>query len=559
MPCKSGNIWFKILNNLIRPAFFPWAALLGIALSTALSGHSAWAVMNISGYYYNSVQETNIPAPPFGVTTFTGYWAITPFNPSTSIFDSSDSSMQQPINLSNNAGNDTNALDTVLFTMVADKAMTPGTPIDVMVFTSQQLGGFPVPIAFYNNGSGMVPCNGEFCDPNLWSTGHGEFGGSYYYGVPYIQNANIEIGIFVGDLCNSWNRAASTLIPTCTNILNNTALQADTALSIPLTVQLVSIPPGAGWENPPGNFTNLSPSITNLGNPPVQLAANHVATLTLNMQNAGPTAIQCPLTGAQQDGEYIPGDTQIQLNTGVFTMTPPQIQTGGGIAAPAAAMVIVASGPTATLNDVGPSVSGATGPTASEILNRVQITGGDTTVGPGVFQNTQGPSDPNYYNLNFFVRDNAGFLTPGNAGCQLSNVQTSAIQGFLGKSSCFIATAAFRSIESAPVAMLRGFRDRILLHHLWGRGFVHWYYSWSPPAAEWLMLHPAFRYPVLLALVPLEVVAWLWLHPLWILLIGFPGFIGLLGLLGQVGIRDRGSFGGGLTLWRSRADRERMR
>ena len=48
--------------------------------------------------------------------------------------------------------------------------------------------------------------------------------------------------------------------------------------------------------------------------------------------------------------------------------------------------------------------------------------------------------------------------------------------------------------------------------------FVRWYYHWSPDAAEWLMRHPLFRFPILLALIPFEVVAWLFLHPEWMAL-----------------------------------------
>jgi hypothetical protein len=47
-----------------------------------------------------------------------------------------------------------------------------------------------------------------------------------------------------------------------------------------------------------------------------------------------------------------------------------------------------------------------------------------------------------------------------------------------------------------------------------GRSFVHWYYAWSPNAAEWLIDHPVFRFPVLLALIPLQALAWLVLHPI---------------------------------------------
>jgi hypothetical protein len=72
--------------------------------------------------------------------------------------------------------------------------------------------------------------------------------------------------------------------------------------------------------------------------------------------------------------------------------------------------------------------------------------------------------------------------------------------------------------------MLRQFRDQVLLHFGLGQAFVHWYYRWSPPAADWLIDHPAFRYPVLVALKPVEAIAWLCLHPVIALL-----YLALLG------------------------------
>jgi hypothetical protein len=119
------------------------------------------------------------------------------------------------------------------------------------------------------------------------------------------------------------------------------------------------------------------------------------------------------------------------------------------------------------------------------------------------------------YQVSFIGQDRAGLYIAPSAvsSCLLYPVESASIQGFLAKSNCFIATAAFRSIDAAPVALLREFRDSVLLPTSLGRNFVHWYYGWSPPAAEWLMEHPVFRLPVLLFLAPLEIFAWLCLHP----------------------------------------------
>lgn len=561
MPCRLRNAWFRILDKFFRIEFFriesfrrvlSSGAALGLAsgLALALCGRPAWALMELGGIQLNSVQESNFPPVTLGLTSFTGYWAIaqSSLNPNAALFDTADSTLLPPVDLTKNEGNDSNPMNSVLFAVSADKAITPGTAIDVMVFASTTSEGqVPVPIAYFNNGSGLVSCN-DYCDRGLYTAYSGQSTQFYYYGVPYVPNSSIQIGFYMYDLCAAWQKLqlSGGTISMCTNIVNNTPqLPANFGASFNLTVQLITVPTNAQWyptSGSPTNFSNMNPfpSLTNLGNPAVTPAPSHLATLTVNFQNASPTSISCPTTTAQQTQAqiYTPGDTSISLNTGVFTMNPASLSTGQP--APAGAVVIVGSGPSATQNAPGPAVSATTPPTASEVLSRVQATGGPSTVGPGVFQNTQGPSDPNYYNLNFYMRDYAGYLTPGNSQCQLSNIQTSAIEGFLTKSSCFIATAAFRSIESPPVAMLRNFRDMILLHRAWGKSFVHWYYAWSPPAAEWLMLHPMFRYPVLLALIPLEIVAWLCLHP-W-----------LIPLLGLAGL---GALGGGMAVLRRLAAR----
>jgi hypothetical protein len=81
-----------------------------------------------------------------------------------------------------------------------------------------------------------------------------------------------------------------------------------------------------------------------------------------------------------------------------------------------------------------------------------------------------------------------------------------------GQGGCFIATAAFGSYESGWVQVLREFRDEVLLDHTWGTRFVQWYYAHSPGAANWIAQHPIARAVVRLALLPVIIVAWFWLH-----------------------------------------------
>ena len=58
---------------------------------------------------------------------------------------------------------------------------------------------------------------------------------------------------------------------------------------------------------------------------------------------------------------------------------------------------------------------------------------------------------------------------------------------------CFIATAAWGSTQEPHVAMLRQFRDNILLTNAPGRAFVDTYYKLSPPLAYFIGQHPLAR------------------------------------------------------------------
>ncbi|MBI5197683.1 MAG: hypothetical protein HZA19_03650 [Nitrospirae bacterium] len=68
--------------------------------------------------------------------------------------------------------------------------------------------------------------------------------------------------------------------------------------------------------------------------------------------------------------------------------------------------------------------------------------------------------------------------------------------------ACFIATAAYGSPWEPHVTLLRQFRDRFLLPHPLGNKFVDIYYRYSPPAADFLNQHPAFKPLVRMILVP---------------------------------------------------------
>ena len=70
------------------------------------------------------------------------------------------------------------------------------------------------------------------------------------------------------------------------------------------------------------------------------------------------------------------------------------------------------------------------------------------------------------------------------------------------KGRCFIATAAYGTPRAAEVQILREFRDGYLLTNPVGQAFVDFYYSVSPPIAEFITQHPGLKPIVRAGLVP---------------------------------------------------------
>jgi len=88
---------------------------------------------------------------------------------------------------------------------------------------------------------------------------------------------------------------------------------------------------------------------------------------------------------------------------------------------------------------------------------------------------------------------------------------------------CFIATAAWGSTQEPHVALLRRFRDEILMPTAFGRAFVETYYSVSPPLAHFIGQYPAARAVARTMLWPVYGFAYLSLHA--------PVVLGILGAL----------------------------
>ena len=115
-------------------------------------------------------------------------------------------------------------------------------------------------------------------------------------------------------------------------------------------------------------------------------------------------------------------------------------------------------------------------------------------------------------------------------GLDAHNV-TVTIAGNESGSSCFIATAAYGSPLAPYVKILSKFRDRFLLTNGMGRHFVHFYYTHSPPMANFIKKHDGLRAIVRLILIPLVGISWLALKAGFITVIASFFFFGI-GLIG---------------------------
>jgi hypothetical protein len=78
-----------------------------------------------------------------------------------------------------------------------------------------------------------------------------------------------------------------------------------------------------------------------------------------------------------------------------------------------------------------------------------------------------------------------------------------------GGGGCFIATAAYGSSIGSHVKVLSQFRDRFLLTNRMGKVFVRFYYTYSPPVADFIASHDMVRLVARSGLWPLVGVSWM--------------------------------------------------
>jgi hypothetical protein len=96
-----------------------------------------------------------------------------------------------------------------------------------------------------------------------------------------------------------------------------------------------------------------------------------------------------------------------------------------------------------------------------------------------------------------------------NGGLQSSDKVSVAIYVSGGEGGCFIATAAHGSYMEPNVKVLREFRDLFLLTNTVGRAFVDFYYTYSPPVANFIAKHDTLRALVRWSLLPVVGMTWI--------------------------------------------------
>lgn len=105
-------------------------------------------------------------------------------------------------------------------------------------------------------------------------------------------------------------------------------------------------------------------------------------------------------------------------------------------------------------------------------------------------------NDRKYYALMQFEPDGvkrsqclAGIPSTNHTLTELNGAGEATIVDF----RCFIATAAYGSPTHANLRFFRKFRDAVLLKSAPGKLFVHLYYTYSPPAADYIAERPWLR------------------------------------------------------------------
>ena len=107
-----------------------------------------------------------------------------------------------------------------------------------------------------------------------------------------------------------------------------------------------------------------------------------------------------------------------------------------------------------------------------------------------------------------------------------------------GSGGCFIATEAYDNTIEPYINVLREFRDRFLLANRVGKILVDFYYTYSPPVADFIENNDGLRAIAHAILLPIVGVSWVALKLGPVSTMAFMIFFGI-GLIGFVGFRRK--------------------
>lgn len=477
MQFKSEKCWFSIgfrVLGTLSTLLFSASSASALTIGLASSGNGSAS----NNFYFPAKNSTNSVTASSSFYSGSGFTVLDLANDGTSTWD------QIVFNVTTNqlSASSTPGQATVLVITVTGVSPGPTEPVAITAFQVGQSGNSPAQC--YNSTNPTGACQAE--------------NGNYYHAVLLSSGSSYQVGLNMASLCAAYkvDTSASFSAQGCVSNLLQGGAGATTNTSIfALTFATYTM-----------TLTGSNQLLWPMTLPTTPLESQ-IVTLNFSAETVS-SSLSCPSTIP-----YTPADGSITVDTSSFSLGATSTPNG---AADGLYQVIALGKKGATVDNsvVGTQAGGF------DIVQGVSVSSGQSI---GGFQNSsQSGAIP--YAVGFIGLDNYGYLV-ANTTCKFPHsVETANIQGLLQSSKCFIATAAFRSARSAPVEMLRSFRDQILETFSTGRAFVRWYYRWSPGAANWLIKNPEFRFPVLLALVPVQTFVWLLLHPLFFYALWILGF-----------------------------------
>lgn len=468
---------------------------------------SVWALLGaLTAFGKITVKPVNVSADP-GVAVQNAVVYVAAIYPSTvTAFTNGflDPALTQ-VNLALGLDDESNGSRSTMmvFDVSSDVPPTPGLGQQLgLVIEAQGTTATAVPLAaagfadaYPNTTSALPSCNGGGAACYSQSTTHT----SYFFAIPFTAGRVMRVGFYPKDVC---------VVGTANNV--NGCNGAVVSPTYPITMNL-----------------KFSVRVTTATSHAVAGGEDASEAIAVIFEKDPPSGCQV----VDIDKLYTPAD-------GAIYFYPDKVSAAIGSGAPSHSVFFVAN-KSPTVANISP---GGTARSNNAIVATPAIT--STGVAIGGFENAAAAAytSPSYeYAVS--VRDAAGLMptwiqtctaaeVPVCGGCVTSNdITTRDIRGFLEGRNCFISSTAY-GIDSRWTEAFRKFRGDVLLKTRLGRWLTRQYYAWSPAGAAWLEGHDWARVSVAVALFPLALLVWIWVH------VGTLGML-TLAVLGGMGWRLR--------------------